>query len=152
VLASKGSLVVITRNQRIVLRPEADGPTTVVEVKRADQSVGTRVEIGFGPALPRDPVALLWAATAADIADKGESYKGKTSPYWYDPVTFHELILAHGDQPLRALVAQLDGCTGGKAGEIVAMARLDRATCARRRAPIGSAGKFVTQNLHITKE
>jgi len=53
-----------------------------------------------------------------------------SSPYWYDPSQFHELILAHGAQPLRALVAHLDGCSGGKAGEIVAAAKLDRKACA----------------------
>jgi hypothetical protein len=114
VLASKGSLVVITRNQRIVLRLEADGSTTVVEVTSVDRPAGTRIEIGFGPALPRDPEPFAWAQIAAGIAEEGESYKGKTSPFWFDPVAFHELILAHGDQPLRALVAQFDGCTGGR--------------------------------------
>ena len=57
---------------------------------------------------------------------EGNRYEGKSSPFWYDPVQFHELILAHGSQPLRGLVAQLDGCTGGKAGEIVTAAGLDR--------------------------
>lgn len=30
---------------------------------------------------------------------------------------------------MRELIANLDGCTGGKAGEIVARAGLERATC-----------------------
>src|SRR6516165_5095424 len=51
VLARHGSLAVITRNQRIELRPEAAGSTTVVKVRAAKRSVGTRIEIGFGPAL-----------------------------------------------------------------------------------------------------
>ena len=54
VLASEGSLVVITRNQRIKLRPEANGSTTVVSVTAAKRPVGTRIEIGFGPALPNE--------------------------------------------------------------------------------------------------
>jgi hypothetical protein len=129
VLASEGSLVVITRNQRIVLRPEADGSTTVVEVTAVERSTGTRIEIGFGPELPRDPNPLAWVQQATDIAFDGQSYEGKTSPYWYDPVQLHELLLAHGNQPLRSLIAQLDGCSGGKAGEIVTTAGLDRMTC-----------------------
>jgi hypothetical protein len=48
---------------------------------------------------------------------------------WYDTPTFHELLDATGDRPVRELIAQLDGCTGGKAGEIVATAGLNRATC-----------------------
>ena len=129
VLASHGSLAVITRNQRIELRPEADGSTTVVKVRAAKRSVGTRIEIGFGPALPLDRGALMWAHEAETMA-RGGSYEGKSSPLWYDPVQFHELLLAHGAQPLRSLIAQLDGCSGGKAGEIVTGAGLDRATCA----------------------
>lgn len=131
VLASEGSLVVITRDQRIVFSPQADDPTTVVEVTPAVQPVGTRIEIGFGSALPRDSNPLAWMHQAADIAFKGKNYEGKTSPFWYDAVQFHELLLAHGDQPLRSLIAQFDGCTGGKAGEIVSAARLDRIPCER---------------------
>jgi hypothetical protein len=129
VLASEGSLVVTTRNQRIVLCPQADGSTTVVEVTAAARPVGTRIEIGFGPALPFDDEALMWARSADAMANEGSTYEGKTSPHWYDPVQFQELLLAYGSSPLRGLIAQLDGCSGGKAGEIVSAAGLDRATC-----------------------
>jgi hypothetical protein len=130
VLASEGSLVVVTRNRRIVLRPEADGSTTVVEVAPVDHPVGTRIKIGFGPALPSDSDPFAWLRQACEVAFKGSSYDGKSSPFWYDAVQFHELLLAHGQQPVRSLIAQLDGCTGGKAGEIVAAAGLDRMACA----------------------
>jgi hypothetical protein len=129
VLASDGSLAVITRNKWMVLRPQVDGSTIVVGVKAADQPVGTRVEIRFGPALPPDHDALAWARAADALAREGKSYEGKSSPFWYDPIQFHELLLAYGSNPLRGLIAQLDGCSGGKAGEIVAAAALDRATC-----------------------
>jgi hypothetical protein len=129
VLASEGSLVVITRNQRIVLLPQADGSINVVEVIPAVRPVGTRIEIGFGPALPFDDKALAWALAADAMAREGSTYDGKTSPHWYDPEQFHELLLAYGSSPLRSLIAQLDGCSGGKAGEIVSAAGLDRATC-----------------------
>ena len=36
---------------------------------------------------------------------------------------------ASGDRPVRELVAELDGCSGAKAGEIVAAAGLLRAMC-----------------------
>ena len=129
VLASDGSLAVITRNQRFVLRPQADSSTAVVEVTTAERPVGTRIEIGFGPALPSDHETLFWALAADAMAREGRSYEGKTSPFWYDPVQFHELLLAYGSNPLRGLISQFDGCSGGKAGEIVAAAGLDRATC-----------------------
>jgi hypothetical protein len=54
VLASEGTLTVTTRNRRIKLRPEADGTTTVIGTKAVNFPVGTRIEIGFGPALPCD--------------------------------------------------------------------------------------------------
>jgi len=44
VLASAGALVVVTRNQRIELRPERDGTTTVVHVSSVKFPKGTRIE------------------------------------------------------------------------------------------------------------
>jgi hypothetical protein len=131
VLASgKGSfLVVITRDRRIELRPERDGTTTVVGVKKVKHPVGTRIEIGFGPALPRDTFALSWAKIAVDLSKGEQAYSGKSSPFWYDAAQFHELLYASGKRPVRELVAELDGCSGGKAGEIVAAARLGRMLC-----------------------
>ena len=38
-------------------------------------------------------------------------------------------MLALGDQPARNLVARLDGCSGGKAGEVIAAVGLERARC-----------------------
>jgi hypothetical protein len=127
VLASSGTLVVTTRNRRIELRPERDGSTTVVAMTKVDRPVGTRVEISFGPALPDDPDALYWARHATDYA--GVSYRGATSPHWYDAAQFHELISAAGTRPVRDLIASFDGCTGARAGEIVNAAGLGRAIC-----------------------
>jgi hypothetical protein len=129
VLASGGSLVVITRNRRIVLRPERDGSTTVVSAMAVKHPVGTRIEISFGPALPCNAHVLSWANVARHFAKPGSSYAGKSSPHWYDAATFPELLDASGIRPVRELIAQLDGCTGGKAGEIVTQARLGRAIC-----------------------
>jgi hypothetical protein len=91
VLASEGSLVVTTRNRRIELRPERDGSTTVVTVTPVDFPVGTRVEIGCGPAIPADANALQWANVALQMTG-GQSYEGKSSPWWYDAPQFHELL------------------------------------------------------------
>jgi hypothetical protein len=128
VLASDGSLVVITKGKRIALRPRRDGSTTVAGVKPSDQS-GTRIEIGFGPAIPEDEDALDWAVRATQLA-RGETYQGRSSPWWYDGASFHELLEATGMVPVRELVASLDGCTGARAGEIVTEAKLNRLACA----------------------
>jgi hypothetical protein len=131
VLASGGSLTVTTRDRRVELRPERDGSTTVVSAERVDHPIGTRVKIKFGSALPpdADDNPLVWAQTASRLAQPGATYAGKTSPHWYDAPQFRELLYAAGRQPVRELVAQLDGCTGGKAGEIVAAAGLARVVC-----------------------
>jgi hypothetical protein len=128
VLASGGSLAVITHDRRIQLRPERDGTTTVVSAKSTKFPIGTRIEIGFGPALPSDQAALSWARIACHLA-QGTTYGGRSSPWWYDISQFQELLYASGDRPVRELIANLDGCTGGKAGEIVAAAGLSRAIC-----------------------
>jgi hypothetical protein len=101
VLASEGTLVVITRNRRIKLRPKADGSTAVVGVTEVAHPLGTRVKIGFGSALPDDPDALHWAKGAITLAG-GNNYSCATSAWWYDAAQFHELILACGAQPRRA--------------------------------------------------
>jgi hypothetical protein len=131
VLASgKGSsLTVITRDKRIVLRPERDGSTTVVSTKPVKHPVGTKIEIALGPALPGDTLALSWAQEACGLARTGRTYPGRSSPWWYDAAQFHELLSASGDRSVRELIAKLDGCTGGRAGEIVTEAGLGRALC-----------------------
>jgi Topoisomerase 6 subunit A/Spo11, Toprim domain len=129
VLASEGSLTVITRNRRIRLRPERDGSTSVLGNDPADFPVGTRVEISFGPSMPREGRAPSWAETAIELAETGQSYTGKTSPWWYDVPQFRELLYASGAVPVRELIASFDGCSGAKAGEIVARAKLSRLLC-----------------------
>ncbi|WP_316205268.1 hypothetical protein [Bradyrhizobium sp. SZCCHNS3004] len=128
VLASDGFLSVSTRNRRIELEPRQDGSTAVTAVTAADCAVGTRIEIGFGPALPEDANALQWASVAR-LMQHGETYAGRSSPWWYDAPQFHELLLASGTTPVRELIASLDGCTGGRAGEIVAETGLGRMAC-----------------------
>jgi hypothetical protein len=129
VFASEGTLAVITRNKRIELQPLADGSTKVVSVKDADQPVGTRIEIGFGPTMPDASSPFGWVRLATQLAAVGDGYRGLSSPYWYDAAQFHELLLACGAQPVRALIAQLDACSGGKAGEIIDSVGLSRTAC-----------------------
>lgn len=128
VLASEGRLIVTTKNRRIELRPERDGSTTVVRTKPVKFPKGTRVEISFGPAIPNDSSPLYWAKIAI-LMRGGQTYAGKSSPFWYDVPQFHELLLASGTTPIRELVSNLDGCTGARAGEIVAAAGMTRMLC-----------------------
>src|SRR5215472_9839604 len=128
VLASGGTLKVVTRNRRIELQPQYDGTTRVLRTTEVDFPTGTRIEISFGSALPADPQTLRWAELACHFA-RGKVYAGRSSPWWYDAVHFHELLYASGERPVRDLVASLDGCTGSTAGMVVATAKLNRTVC-----------------------
>jgi Histidine kinase-, DNA gyrase B-, and HSP90-like ATPase len=127
VLASGGTLAVTSRGVRLELQPQRDGTTAVVERSASKRQMGTRIEISFGPALPQDKNALGLTKDAILMAE-GTSYAGGSSPWWYDAPHFHELLSAY-DGPVRALVAKLDGCAGGRAGEIVAACGLERRSC-----------------------
>ena len=128
VVASNGFLTVTTRNVTLRLRPERDGSTSIISRTPCTRPLGTRIEIGFGPDLPEDEDALDWAHGAIHLA-QGTAYAGGSSPWWYDIPHFHELLSACGASPVRTLVASLDGCAGGRAGEIVAAAGLGRRSC-----------------------
>lgn len=120
VYVSGGRLTVYTRNQRLHLTPREDG-STAVEVEPIDFPTGTRVEVWLGPAIPDDPDPLELARLSMFMADGHSTYRGKTSPHWYDPDTFYELLQAAGEEPVRSLVAnRLDGCSGARAGQICA--------------------------------
>jgi hypothetical protein len=112
-----GSLVVSTNNQTLHIRPLEDGDV-YWDVEEDDYPVGTFIRISFGPLLLDDDDALLWAEQAIAMAKGGEGYSGKPSPHWFDADAFYELVHASGDRKVRDLIANLDGCSGGKAGEI----------------------------------
>lgn len=118
VLATGGRLTVTTHGQILELTPRTDGLTDY-EVVGTSSDAGTRVEVhlGAGNSVTRDD--LLWAGLATVFAS-GTSYKGKSSPHWYDVESFSTLLRAAGQRPVRELLAELDGCSGGKAGQIAA--------------------------------
>jgi hypothetical protein len=150
VLASDGSLVVATRGRRLDLRPERDGTTTVLSEEIIDFPVGTRVEIRLGPALPDDPQARYWGDLACRLSRWGTQYLGKSSPWWYDVDQFAELLFASGNRPVRDLIANLDGCSGAKAGEIVIAAGLGRISC--RDVTTVQAATLLTTARGFTKQ
>lgn len=118
VLASGGDLIVSTRGRRLHLKPCDDGTTAVRRLGDFDEP-GTQVQVMLGDSLQVDHRTLEWARDAIRMAT-GESYKGKTSPWWYDSDAFFELLQAAGERPVRDLIADMDGCSGAKAGKIAA--------------------------------
>jgi hypothetical protein len=114
-----GSLVVTTRDRTLHITPKEDGGVdVVVDPDEDDYPVGTFIGISFGPHLPEDSDALVWAKQAIAMAKGGEGYTGKSSPHWFDASAFHELVSAAGGRKVRDLIANFDGCTGAKAGKI----------------------------------
>jgi hypothetical protein len=111
-------MVVTTRGERHSLLFRNDGHTEV-ETEASDLETGTLIEIRLGDAIPPDVQdELFWAKMALDYQNPERRYKGKASPYWYDPGTFFELAQAASDYSVRGLLALFDGCSGRRAGEI----------------------------------
>jgi len=127
-----GSLTVTTRNQRVAIMPLEDGGAAVT-AEEADFPIGTRIEISFGPLLPEDHAGLGWARAAIEMAGYDAGYAGKSSAHWFDADAFYELVHCSGSRLVRDLIANLDGCSGGKAGE-VASAFLGRSCASLTRA------------------
>ncbi|MGA2033924.1 MAG: hypothetical protein ABSG68_16880 [Thermoguttaceae bacterium] len=121
VLASGGELTVKTCGRALRLRPcDADGSTTVEHVEPW-KGQGTRIEALLGEALPVDDSTFQWAQQAEAMATiDGQSYRGATSPWWYDSDSFYELTQAAGAWPVRALVESFAGCSGARAGKLAA--------------------------------
>ncbi len=84
------------------------------------QQTGTHIDVTLGASLPVDASTLDWAQRACLLAEGGESYKGKTSPHWYDGDSFFEVLQSAGMRPVRDVIGDFDGCTGPKAGQIAA--------------------------------
>ncbi len=119
ILASGGTLRVLTRGKRVTLTPKDDG-TTEVTIQDGVRTEGTRVEVKLGEAMPGDEDGdpFAWARTACMIAGRGSRYRGRSSPWWYGADAFFELLQATGDGGVRSLVSDLDGCSGRKAGVV----------------------------------
>ena len=114
VLASGGTLEVQTRGVRYHLQPRDDGSTTILSQKPVT-STRTRITVTLPEGVPPDDGDLMLAKLAQEFAF-AKTYTGKSSPYWYDSDSFHELMQAAGSTNVAALVAFFDG-HGEAAGE-----------------------------------
>jgi hypothetical protein len=118
VLATGGQLMVSTRGRSLELIPQEDSGETIARRLGDWASPGCRIEVRFGPPIQVGEPDLIWARNAIVLAEGVSSYKGRSSPFWYDSDSFYELLKASGPQTVRELIAQMQGCTGRKAGEI----------------------------------
>ena len=111
VVASGGELYVSTRGKNYKINFQNNGlalPESLSDYHEA----GTKISFTLG----KMPINSAWAQMAIEYA-RGETYRGKTSPYWYTSENFFELFQSFSGS-VRELIAQFDGCTGGKAGKI----------------------------------
>jgi hypothetical protein len=113
VFASHGSLVVRTRGRSLFLKPQEDGRTTLQSEKPWKQK-GTRIEVQLGEGLATADDVLAWGRQAQALAGRGTSYCGNSSPWWYSAETFWELCKVADNASVRDVIAQLQGCAGGK--------------------------------------
>ena len=116
VLASAGTLTVSTCGRKLRLTPRDDGVTKARVVGKGEE-VGTRVEVRLGRSLDDgDDNIFAWAARATVLANGEKHYGGRSSPWWYDSDSFHELLQAAKGRTVRQVLAELEGCSGKKAG------------------------------------
>jgi hypothetical protein len=93
----------------------------------------------------------MWAEVATDFAGEGTTYRGKSSPHWYDVGQFLELLYAAGNRPVRDLIMNLDGCARTKtASDIVAAAGVERLNC--REVGSAAAAKLLTAARTVARE
>ncbi len=124
VVAAGGTVEVITRGKRTVLRPRRVGPTEMVTVSSALDATGTTLIVNLGPAIPDDDDDLSLAKAAIEIAicAAGTPYARQPSPHWLDSIAFFEvLMLIEPDTvTVRQIVEMFDGCSGARGGKLAA--------------------------------
>lgn len=118
ILATEGTLRVITRGMDLHLEPCENGGTLIKSnVPSAPDEIGTVIEARLGSGYAFKSSDQYWTRFSRCMAG-APSYAGKSSPHWYDEDAFFELCQAYGNRFARDLVAMLDGCANPKAGRI----------------------------------
>jgi hypothetical protein len=125
-VASRGSLTVETRGQRVRLRPLRHA-TEIVDVEPIPNEPGTTLIIAFGPDMPDDEAddPMRWGRLAIDasaVPDAAPPYDGFASPHWLDAEQLADVFAAiePPTATVRQLVEKLAGCSGAKAGRLAA--------------------------------
>jgi len=108
--ATGGRLLVATGGENYRIHCQNDGSALTESLGPYGEG-GTKISFSLGQ-MEIDPA---WAKLALQYA-RGQTYQGKTSPYWYTSENFFELFQAYSG-PVRELIAQFDGCSK-KAGKL----------------------------------
>lgn len=105
VIATGGKLFVSTKGKKYEIISQDDGSSKIEVVSKYDD-IGTKIEIVLGNS---NYINTEWVKDAVKF-NKGSSYKGKTSAYWYNSEAFFDLLQAFNGS-LYDLVSEFDGCT-----------------------------------------
>jgi hypothetical protein len=113
-----GELRVTTGGRTIRIIPDPVTGRSTPERLGDDPGPGTRVELRLGGPLSIKPADLELAEIAITAARaRPRRYAGKTSPHWYGPDDFYELLQSiPPDDPatVREFLARFDGCSAKK--------------------------------------
>lgn len=115
-----GVLKVSTRNRTLTLKPQFDNGSTAVIGCESWKGSGTRIEVtlrgDFARYANQCGDLFEWAQQANELTSTpfGKTYKGKSSPWWYGPSDFLELLKSAGRRPVEHLVQELNGYTNRK--------------------------------------
>ncbi|OWK39871.1 ATP-binding protein [Fimbriiglobus ruber] len=116
-ILGRGTVRVSTRGRTLTLVPQADDGTTRVAAGAPWDGTGTRIEVTL-----LDPMAELarddddlfrWADTAVAL-NRGTHFRGETSPWWYTPLGFHDLLRAAGRERVARVFKTLSGCSASR--------------------------------------
>lgn len=118
---SLGAKIIICTNGRTLeITPGTDGQANYKRIDGYD-GTGTRIEFYYPPGVVDDYDIGRWSEVATK-ANRGKTYAGKTSLFWYDSDSFFALLQAAppGVSIRQFLAEHFDGCSGRKAGNITA--------------------------------
>lgn len=111
VLATGNMMTVTTRGVQYELRPRDEGFTGVLSQvptsSKKGGTGGTRIHVCLN-GCPEDSYDLYWAELAKGL-HFAKTYKGQTSPWWYDSDSFYELLMAANGRPICEIIALFDG-------------------------------------------
>ncbi|MBI5055527.1 MAG: hypothetical protein HZB61_02775 [Nitrospirae bacterium] len=110
VLVSEGTLKVMTRGRCLQLFPQFDAGETLYRQTGNYNKTGTRIEVTL-PNFNLNNV-FEWSNKAIQL-NRGNRYKGKTSPHWYDFDFFYELVKSSPDDlTVARFVEEFDSLSG----------------------------------------
>lgn len=119
VFCSGGSLRLMTGGRQLDLKPRDDGQTIVHDLG-SWRGTGTRIEVELPDVFGAQGTDRFVLANRCHIMAKGKPPLERSSAWWYDSRSFWSLLRAAKGRTVREEIEKLAGCSGAKAGRIIA--------------------------------